>query len=150
VRRRDPRPQLHLHLGLLAAGVGPGDEVIVPSFTFAATANSVALTGATPVFADIEPDYFGLAPAAVEAVVAGRIPQHAGRVEPLDMDSADQRPLRYRAAARFHAPPCQDRDVETGTGEGERSSARTRIHRNCPGTARWPHGRGLVRAQASG
>src|SRR5699024_9590545 len=39
-----------LHLGLLAAGIGPGDEVIVPSFTFAATANSVALTGATPVF----------------------------------------------------------------------------------------------------
>jgi hypothetical protein len=42
-----------LHLGLLAAGVGPGDEVIVPSFTFAATANAVALTGATPIFADI-------------------------------------------------------------------------------------------------
>ena len=52
------------HLGLLAAGVGPGDEVIVPSFTFAATANSVALTGATPVFADIEPDHFCLDPAA--------------------------------------------------------------------------------------
>lgn len=47
-----------LHLGLLAAGVGPGDEVIVPSFTFAATANSVALTGAKPVFADIELDYY--------------------------------------------------------------------------------------------
>jgi dTDP-4-amino-4,6-dideoxygalactose transaminase len=61
-----------LHLGLLAAGVGPGDEVIVPSFTFAATANSVALTGATPVFADIESDYFGLAPAAVEAAVTDR------------------------------------------------------------------------------
>jgi dTDP-4-amino-4,6-dideoxygalactose transaminase len=61
-----------LHLGLLAAGVGPGDDVIVPSFTFAATANSVALTGATPVFADVEPDYFGLAPAAVEAVVTER------------------------------------------------------------------------------
>ena len=61
-----------LHLGLLAAGVGPGDEVIVPSFTFAATANSVALTGATPVFADIEPDYFDLAPAAVESVVTER------------------------------------------------------------------------------
>jgi perosamine synthetase len=61
-----------LHLGLLAAEVGPGDEVIVPSFTFAATANSVALTGATPVFADIEPDYFSLAPAAVEAVVTER------------------------------------------------------------------------------
>ncbi len=69
-----------LHLGLLAAGVGPGDEVIVPSFTFAATANSVALTGATPVFADIEPDSFGLDPAAVEAVVtertAGIMPVH--------------------------------------------------------------------------
>jgi len=58
-----------LHLGLLAAGVGPGDEVIVPSFTFAATANSVALTGATPVFADVEPTYFCLDPAAVEAAI---------------------------------------------------------------------------------
>lgn len=61
-----------LHLGLLASGVGPGDEVIVPSFTFAATANSVALTGATPVFADIEPDSFCLDPARVEAAVTDR------------------------------------------------------------------------------
>jgi perosamine synthetase len=61
-----------LHLGLLAAGVGPGDEVIVPSFTFAATANSVALTGATPVFADIEPDHFCLDPVAVEAAITER------------------------------------------------------------------------------
>lgn len=61
-----------LHLGLLAAGVKAGDEVIVPSFTFAATANSVALTGATPVFADIEPNYFCLDPAAVEAAITER------------------------------------------------------------------------------
>jgi len=61
-----------LHLGLLAAGVGPGDEVIVPSFTFAATANSVALTGATPVFVDIEPTFFGLDPQAVEAAITER------------------------------------------------------------------------------
>ncbi|MET0302440.1 MAG: DegT/DnrJ/EryC1/StrS family aminotransferase [Microbacteriaceae bacterium] len=61
-----------LHLGLLAAGVGPGDEVIVPSFTFAATGNSVALTGATPVFADIEPHQFTLDPAAVEAAITPR------------------------------------------------------------------------------
>ncbi|MDE0572236.1 DegT/DnrJ/EryC1/StrS family aminotransferase [Demequina sp. B12] len=61
-----------LHLGLIAAGVGPGDEVIVPSFTFAATANSVALTGATPVFADIEPDFFCLDPVAVEAAITER------------------------------------------------------------------------------
>ncbi|MEO9201630.1 MAG: aminotransferase class I/II-fold pyridoxal phosphate-dependent enzyme, partial [Mycobacterium sp.] len=59
-----------LHLGLLAAGVGPGDEVIVPSFTFAATANSVALTGATPVFADIDPHSFCLDPASVAAVIS--------------------------------------------------------------------------------
>jgi dTDP-4-amino-4,6-dideoxygalactose transaminase len=43
-----------LHLAYLAAGVGPGDEVIVPSFTFAATANAVIYCGATPVFAEIE------------------------------------------------------------------------------------------------
>jgi dTDP-4-amino-4,6-dideoxygalactose transaminase len=61
-----------LHLGMLAAGIGPGDEVIVPSFTFAATANSVALTGATPVFADIEPDHFCLSPDAVAAAVTAR------------------------------------------------------------------------------
>ena len=61
-----------LHLGLLAAGIGPGDEVIVPSFTFAATANSVALTGATPVFADISADTFNLDPASVAEAVTER------------------------------------------------------------------------------
>ena len=61
-----------LHVGLLASGVGPGDEVIVPSFTFAATANSVALTGATPVFADIDPDTFCLDPESVRAAVTER------------------------------------------------------------------------------
>jgi dTDP-4-amino-4,6-dideoxygalactose transaminase len=61
-----------LHLGLLASGVGPGDEVIVPSFTFAATANSVALTGATPVFADIDPVSFCLDPVSVRAAVTER------------------------------------------------------------------------------
>jgi perosamine synthetase len=61
-----------LHLGLLSAGVKVGDEVIVPSFTFAATANSVALTGATPVFADIDPASFCLDPASVEASITER------------------------------------------------------------------------------
>jgi dTDP-4-amino-4,6-dideoxygalactose transaminase len=61
-----------LHLGLLAAGIGAGDEVIVPSFTFAATGNSVALTGASPVFADIEPEHFSLDPASVEAAITPR------------------------------------------------------------------------------
>ena len=61
-----------LHLGLLSSGVTAGDEVIVPSFTFAATANSVALTGATPVFADISANDFCLDPAAVEAAITDR------------------------------------------------------------------------------
>ena len=61
-----------LHLGLLSAGVGPGDEVIVPSFTFAGTANAVALTGATPIFADIDPASFCLDPVSVAARVTER------------------------------------------------------------------------------
>lgn len=58
-----------LHIGLLASGIGEGDEVIVPSFTFAATGNSVALTGAKPVFADIELDHFCLDPDSVRASI---------------------------------------------------------------------------------
>jgi dTDP-4-amino-4,6-dideoxygalactose transaminase len=58
-----------LHLGFLAAGVERGDEVIVPSFSFAATANSVALAGATPVFADIDPKTFNLDPDHVETLI---------------------------------------------------------------------------------
>ena len=61
-----------LHLAFLAVGIGRGDEVIVPSFSFAATANSVSLTGATPVFVDIEQDYFNINPAAVEAAITPR------------------------------------------------------------------------------
>ncbi|KRA29945.1 MULTISPECIES: DegT/DnrJ/EryC1/StrS family aminotransferase [unclassified Nocardioides] len=58
-----------LHLTLLALGFGPGDEVICPSFTFAATANAIRLVGATPVFADIQADTFNIDPAAIEALV---------------------------------------------------------------------------------
>jgi perosamine synthetase len=108
-----------LHLGLLAVGVGPGDEVIVPSFTFAATANSVALTGATPVFADIEPDYFCLDPAAVEAVVTSRtrgiMPVHLYG-HPADMDAivgvaAEHGLAVYEDAAQAHGARWQGRPV---------------------------------------
>jgi len=61
-----------LHMSMLAVGIGPGDEVIVPSFSFAATANSVALTGATPVFVDVELDHFNADPAAIEAAITPR------------------------------------------------------------------------------
>lgn len=61
-----------LHMAFIAAGIRSGDEVIVPSFSFAATANAVRLAGATPVFADIEENYFNLDPAAVEAAITPR------------------------------------------------------------------------------
>lgn len=61
-----------LQLSLLAIGIGPGDEVVVPSFSFAATANAVRLVGAEPVFADIEPASFCLDPAAVVAAIGPR------------------------------------------------------------------------------
>ncbi len=55
-----------LHLALVAIGIGPGDEVIVPALTYIATANAVRYCGATPVFADVEPDTMNLDPADVE------------------------------------------------------------------------------------
>lgn len=61
-----------LHLGLLALGVGPGDEVIVPSFTFAASANVIVLTGATPVFADVEDSYYSITAELVEPLITSR------------------------------------------------------------------------------
>jgi dTDP-4-amino-4,6-dideoxygalactose transaminase len=61
-----------LHVALLALGIGPGDEVIVPSFTFAATANSVALAGATPVFVDIDRETFNIDPKEIERAITSR------------------------------------------------------------------------------
>ena len=58
-----------LHMAFLAAGIKPGDEVIVPSFSFAATANSVALAGAVPVFVDVEENHFNLDPSKIEAAI---------------------------------------------------------------------------------
>ncbi|MDQ1745884.1 MAG: perosamine synthetase [Frankiaceae bacterium] len=109
------------HLGLLAAGLTAGDEVIVPSFTFAATANTVALTGATPVFVDIEPDYFCLDPRAVEAAITERtrgiMPVHLYG-HPADMtalcDIASRHGLDiYEDAAQAHAATWQGKLVGT-------------------------------------
>jgi dTDP-4-amino-4,6-dideoxygalactose transaminase len=58
-----------LHLSLLTAGVRPGDEVIVPSFSFIATTNAPVYVGATPVFADVDADTGNLTPATIEAVL---------------------------------------------------------------------------------
>jgi perosamine synthetase len=90
-----------LHLALLAAGVGPGDEVIVPDTTWVATANAVAYTGATPVMVDVEAEGWCLDPSSFEAAVTPRtravIPVHLyGQPARMDriMDIARGRGLR--------------------------------------------------------
>ncbi len=61
-----------LHLGFVAAGIGPGDEVLCPSLSFIATANSIRYVGATPVFVDIDPVTFNLDPNRIEEAVTPR------------------------------------------------------------------------------
>jgi dTDP-4-amino-4,6-dideoxygalactose transaminase len=61
-----------LHLALLAAGVGRGDEVITTPFTFIATVSAIDYTGATPVFVDIDPASFTIDPAKIEAAITPR------------------------------------------------------------------------------
>ena len=110
-----------LHLGLLAAGVGPGDEVIVPSFTFAATGNSVALTGANPVFVDIEPETFTLDPASVEAAITSKtrgimpvhLYGHPARMRELEAIAAEHGLDLYEDAAQAHGAALDGRPVGT-------------------------------------
>ena len=61
-----------LHACFHALGLGPGDEVIVPSFSFVASANAILFTGATPVFVEVDPQTFNMDPAAVEAAITPR------------------------------------------------------------------------------
>jgi dTDP-4-amino-4,6-dideoxygalactose transaminase len=79
-----------LHLSLLVAGVGPGDEVITTPMTFAATGNVITHVGARPVFVDVDPVSMNIDPTLIEAAITERtkavMPVHfAGR--PCDMDS---------------------------------------------------------------
>jgi dTDP-4-amino-4,6-dideoxygalactose transaminase len=78
-----------LHLALLAAQIGPGDEVITVPFTFVATVSAICYTGATPVFVDIDPRTFTMDAAAVEGAITPRtkaiIPVHLYG-QPADMD----------------------------------------------------------------
>src|SRR6185369_5705910 len=69
-----------LHLAVVAAGIGPGDEVITSPFTFIATAEAICYAGATPVFVDIDPQTFNIDPALIEKAITPRtkaiIPVH--------------------------------------------------------------------------
>ncbi len=87
-----------LHMALVALGVGPGDEVIVPSFSFIASANVILYTGATVVFADIDPRTFNVDPADVER----RITKKTRALLPVDQIglACDMDPLN--ALARQH------------------------------------------------
>jgi perosamine synthetase len=79
-----------VHLALATLGLGPGDEVIIPDLTFVATANAVAYTGATPVFADVDPDTLCMDPLSVEFLITERtkviMPVHLYG-HPADMDA---------------------------------------------------------------
>lgn len=94
-----------LLLALLAMGIGHGDEVILPSFTFFATAGAVWHTGATPIFADIDPATYCVDPASVENKITSRtkaiIPVH------LYGQCAEMEPL-WRMAAQHHVPIIED------------------------------------------
>src|SRR5438067_3961121 len=88
-----------LHLALLTAGIGPGDEVITTANTFIATVEAISYTGATPVFADIDPATDNIDPAAIEKAISKKtraiIPVHLyGR--PVDLDSITAIASRHR------------------------------------------------------
>ncbi len=98
-----------LHLSLLAAGVGSGDEVVTTPLTFCATANVVVHVGATPRFADIDPATWNLSPAAAAEAITPRtralIPVHyAGR--PVDSAAFRQLAERHGAALVEDAAHC--------------------------------------------
>ncbi len=81
-----------LHSAIMAVGVKQGDEVVLPSFTFVATAEAVVLAGANPLFADIDPKTYDLSPSAVEKAITKK----TKAILPVDLYgfSADMKPLR--------------------------------------------------------
>jgi perosamine synthetase len=85
-----------LHAAIAAMGIKQGDEVILPSFTFVATAEAVVLAGATPVFADIDPETYNLSPPAVEKAIT----KNTKVIMPVDLYgfSADIKPLKEIAS----------------------------------------------------
>jgi dTDP-4-amino-4,6-dideoxygalactose transaminase len=102
-----------LHLALLACGVGPGDEVITVPYTFVATVSAIEYAGARPVFVDIEPRYYTMDPAQIEAAITPRtkaiIPVHLYG-QPADMDPIADIARRHRL--RVIEDACQSHGAE--------------------------------------
>jgi dTDP-4-amino-4,6-dideoxygalactose transaminase len=108
-----------LHIALAAAGIGPGDEVIVPALSFIATAQAVLHQGATPVFADVDPETYNIDPADAARRVTSRsraiVPVHLHGL-PADMDAITALAERHRLtviedAAQAHGARYKGRAV---------------------------------------
>jgi UDP-4-amino-4-deoxy-L-arabinose-oxoglutarate aminotransferase len=101
-----------MHLLLAALGIGPGDEVITPSMTWVSTVNLIILAGATPVFADIDPDTLMVSSATIEPLISDRtkliIPVHFAGA------AVDMEPLR-QLASRRHVGLIEDAAHAIGT-----------------------------------
>ena len=102
-----------LELGLHACGVRPGDEVIVPAFTFIATGSAVSALGARPVFADIEPGTFNLDPEQIAALITPRT--RAIVAVHLFGLAADMNPI-LEIAAKHGIPVIEDNAQSIGAG----------------------------------
>jgi perosamine synthetase len=130
-----------LHAALMASGIKAGEQVILPSFTFVATAEAVVLTGATPIFADIDPETYTLSPASIEKAITKK----TKAILPVDLYGlpADIKPIREIASkhnltviedcAQSHGAACEGKPAgalanlacwslyaakNIGTGEG--------------------------------
>ncbi len=108
-----------IHAALLAAGVGPGDDVLIPSFTFSSTASSVLLTGARPIFADIDPRTFCINIDTINDAITERtraiIPVHLYGL-PADMDpikeiAHHQDVILIEDAAQAHGASYKERKI---------------------------------------
>jgi len=131
-----------LHLALEALGVGPGDAVFLPSYTFTATAEVVRYLGAEAVFVDIARDSFNIDPEKLEAAIAAVedlrpkavIPVHIGGL-PCDMDAINSIAKKYGLAVMedaAHAFPAQMPDSTSVTASaGAAKSERTRWAGTC-------------------
>ncbi len=115
-----------LHLALHALGIGPGDEVIVPSLTFVASANAVRYTGAVPVFADVDPDTWCIDPDDV----ARRITSRTRAIMPVHLYGHPAHMAAINALADEHdLLVVEDAAEAHGATVAGRSCRRARAHR---------------------